>query len=184
MELKDYLQTAHDAGASDIHLIAGEPPVMRVNQVMTPMDFPVITATDAEEMFHHMAGPSTIETFDRVMDADFSYQEPGLSRYRVNAHRQRGMVAIAMRAIKTKVPPLAALNLPEVISRLTYLPRGPVLGARRPGYLPRRVEVGCAAGNRPARSQRPSLERPARARDLLSGNSGDRDPRLCLLHHR
>jgi twitching motility protein PilT len=127
VELKDYLQSAHDASASDIHLIAGEPPVMRVNQIMTPMDFPVISAEDAQSMFHHMAEDSTIETFERVHDADFSYQEPGISRYRVNAHRQRGMVAISMRAIKTKVPPLAALNLPEVISRLTYLPRGLVL---------------------------------------------------------
>ncbi len=127
MELKDYLVAAHEADASDIHLIAGESPVMRVNQVMTPMDFPVITPEEAEEMFHHMAKESVIETFDRVQDADFSYEEKGLARYRVNAHRQRGMVALSMRMIRTVVPPLESLHLPEVIARLTYLPRGLML---------------------------------------------------------
>ena len=127
VELKDYLVAAKEADASDIHLIAGEPPIMRVNQVMTPMDFPVITPEEAEEMFHHMAKENSIETFDRIQDADFSYEEKGVARYRVNAHRQRGMVALAMRMIRTKVPPLESLHLPEVISRLTYLPRGLLL---------------------------------------------------------
>ncbi|MCL4211337.1 MAG: PilT/PilU family type 4a pilus ATPase [Phycisphaerales bacterium] len=61
------------------------------------------------------------------MDLDFSYEVQGLARYRVNAHMSRTGIGLAMRAIKTKVPPLADLNLPEVISRLTYLPRGLVL---------------------------------------------------------
>ncbi len=65
--------------------------------------------------------------FEQHLDLDFSYEIPGFKRYRVNAHMQRGMVGLAMRAIRTKVPPLSALNLPEVISRLTYLPRGLVL---------------------------------------------------------
>jgi twitching motility protein PilT len=65
--------------------------------------------------------------FEQHLDLDFSYEIPGFKRYRVNAHMQRGMVGMAMRAIRTKVPPLSALNLPEVISRLTYLPRGLVL---------------------------------------------------------
>jgi len=68
-----------------------------------------------------------VATFARVKDADFSYEVSGLARYRVNAHMQRGTIGIAMRAIKTKVPPLAGLNLPEVIARMTYLPRGLVL---------------------------------------------------------
>jgi twitching motility protein PilT len=65
--------------------------------------------------------------FDEHRDLDFSFAVPELGRYRVNAHYQRGSIGMAMRAIKVKVPPLADLNLPEVISRLTYLPRGLVL---------------------------------------------------------
>jgi twitching motility protein PilT len=74
-----------------------------------------------------MAPRGAQERFNQHMDADFSYAAPGLGRYRVNAHMQRGQLAFAMRLIKTKVPALEVLNLPEVIGRLTYLPRGLVL---------------------------------------------------------
>ncbi len=128
MELNQILKTAYDAGASDVHLIAANPPVMRINQVMTPLDrAPVLTKEQVRSYFEQMAGPESRATFERVKDADFSYYAEGLARYRVNAHMQRGGVGLAMRAVKTKVPPLAALNLPEVIARLTYLPRGLVL---------------------------------------------------------
>jgi twitching motility protein PilT len=127
MELQKILKTAFDAGASDVHLIAGQVPVMRIHQVMTPMPLPVITAEQARGYLNETAGPEAIATFEKMKDSDYSYQAEGLCRYRVNAHMQRGMVALAMRGIKTKVPPLANLNLPEVIARLTYLPRGLVL---------------------------------------------------------
>jgi twitching motility protein PilT len=127
VNLHDILKAAHTADSSDIHLISGQPPTCRVHQVMTPMDYPVLTAQTARAMFEQMASKETQEIFERQKDADFSYEVPGLARYRVNAHMQRGTLGIAMRTIKTKVPPLAALNLPEVIARLTYLPRGLVL---------------------------------------------------------
>lgn len=127
MNLQQILKTAYEANASDIHLIAGQPPTTRVHQVMTPMEFPVITPQTARQFFEEMAPKESHDIFERQKDADFSYEIPGLARYRVNAHLQRGAVGMAMRMIKTKVPPLANLNLPEVIARLTYLPRGLVL---------------------------------------------------------
>ena len=127
MDLNTILKTAFEADASDVHLIAGQPPMCRIHQVMTRMDFPVITPEVARKFFEQMAPKETQATFDRQKDADFSYNVEGMSRYRVNAHSQRGNLGLAMRAIKTKVPPLAKLNLPEVIARLTYLPRGLVL---------------------------------------------------------
>ncbi len=127
MNLVDILKAAAASDASDIHLVAGHPPVMRVHTVMTPMDFPVLSAETTRSFVEQMAPPDSLLIFDKQKDADFSYAAPGLARYRVNAHMQRGSTAIAMRSIKTKVPPLAALNLPEVIARLTYLPRGLVL---------------------------------------------------------
>jgi twitching motility protein PilT len=128
VDLHQILKLAAEAGASDVHLIAGNPPVMRVNQVMTPFEkTPQITKDQARAYFEQMASPETKATFERQKDADFSYQVDGLARYRVNAHMQKSMVGLAMRMIKTKVPPLQALNLPEVIARLTYLPRGLVL---------------------------------------------------------
>ena len=127
MELLSILKKAYELDASDVHLIAGQLPVARIHQVMTPMDFPIISKEVAAKFFEIMSGAETKATFEKNKDADFSYFAEGLARYRVNAHMQRGMIGLAMRMIKTKVPPLAALNLPEVIARLTYLPRGLVL---------------------------------------------------------
>jgi twitching motility protein PilT len=94
---------------------------------MTPLDVPPVSPDTAMAMVKHMASPEARQIFEKQKDSDFSYEVPGLGRYRVNAHYQRGVVGIAMRAIKTKVPPLPNLSLPEVIERLTYLPRGLVL---------------------------------------------------------
>jgi twitching motility protein PilT len=127
LDLTQILKAAYEADASDVHLIAGQPPTVRIHQVMTPLEMPVITREIARKFLETMAPPEALATFERNKDADFSFQVEGLARYRVNAHMQKGMVGLAMRMIKTKVPPLAALNLPEVIARLTYLPRGLVL---------------------------------------------------------
>jgi twitching motility protein PilT len=127
MKIDQILRTAHEADASDIHIVAGHPPVMRVHTVMTPMDFPVLTPETTRAMLEEIASPPAVKHFDDLLDSDFSYSVEGLGRYRVNAHMQRSNVALTMRAIKSKVPPLAALNLPDTIARLTYLPRGLVL---------------------------------------------------------
>jgi len=127
VQIDDILRAAFEADASDIHIVAGHPPVMRKHTAMQAMDFPVISPEQALAFVQHMANKDSLMTFEKIKDADFSYAITGLGRYRVNAHRQRGVVGIAMRAIKSKVPALAKLNLPEVISRLTYLPRGLVL---------------------------------------------------------
>ena len=127
MELQKILQTAAEMDSSDIHLIAGHPPMIRAQTHMTPLDFPTITPEGVMRMLKQMAGEDQMKDFEKIKDADFSFEIPGLGRYRVNAHLQRATVGIAMRSIKTEILPLANLNLPEVISRLTYLPRGLVL---------------------------------------------------------
>ncbi len=127
MNLTEILHAAHELKASDIHLIAGHAPMLRVNTVVTPLDGPVLTPASVKAMMEEMTNPNQQKRFEEHCDLDFSYAVAELGRYRVNAHLQRGSVGLAMRAIKSKVPPLEALNLPEVISRLTYLPRGLVL---------------------------------------------------------
>ena len=126
-ELLDILKMAHEAGASDVHLVAGHPPMMRHLQVIKPLPFPMLTGPDCRRFIEQMAPREALETYDRCKDSDFSYLVLGQARYRVNAHMQGGCASLAMRAIRTDVPPIEELNLPEVISRLTYLPRGLVL---------------------------------------------------------
>jgi len=127
VKFAEILRYAHEHNASDVHLVAGHPPMMRVHTVMTPMDHPILTPESVKSALSEMVSPEMMKSFEVTKDLDFSLEVKGQSRYRVNAHYQRGTVGLAMRSIKTKVPPMADLNLPEVISRLTYLPRGLVL---------------------------------------------------------
>ena len=127
MQLNEILRTAHEHDASDVHLISGHPPMMRVSTVVTPMDFPILTPEAVEAALKEMTNDQQRRHFDEIKDLDFSWEIPNLCRYRVNAHMQRATIGMALRAIKTVVPPMEALNLPEVIARLTYLPRGLVL---------------------------------------------------------
>ena len=125
--LNDILRKANEFDASDVHLVANHAPMVRTHTIMQPMELPVLTGEDMWQILAAVTNDHQRRHFEQHLDLDFSYEIPGFKRYRVNAHMQRGMVGLAMRAIRTKVPPLSALNLPEVISRLTYLPRGLVL---------------------------------------------------------
>mgnify|MGYP006268694347 CR=1 FL=1 len=127
MDIDQILTVAAEHDASDIHIVAWHPPCFRVHTEMTPMDIPPLSPEDVEAAFKHMASKGAVRLFEEHKDADFSYEIEGLGRYRVNVHSQRGVLGIAMRAIKTKVPPMASLTLPKVIEQLTYLPRGLVL---------------------------------------------------------
>ncbi len=121
------LNIAAEHGASDIHVVAWHPPVIRVHTEIVPLDLPPVSPDEAVAMLEKIAPPDALTIFQKHKDADFSYEIKGLGRYRVNAHMQRGVIAMAMRAIKSKVPAFGSLSLPDVIERLTYLPRGLVL---------------------------------------------------------
>ena len=125
--LNDILRKANDFDSSDVHLVANHAPMVRSHTIMQPLELPVLTGEDMWRILAAITNDHQRRHFEQHLDLDFSYEIPGFKRYRVNAHMQRGMVGMAMRAIRTKVPPLSALNLPEVITRLTYLPRGLVL---------------------------------------------------------
>ncbi|MFP4224468.1 MAG: type IV pilus twitching motility protein PilT [Phycisphaeraceae bacterium] len=127
MDLNTILKSALEMDASDIHLVTGHAPMIRLHTTMTPMDYPVLTAEGAMRMLKQMASEEQMRVFEKIKDADFSYEIPGVGRFRVNAHLQRQSVGISLRAIKTKIPAFDSLSLPEVVQRLTYLPRGLVL---------------------------------------------------------
>jgi len=127
MELDTILKNAMEMGASDVHVVAGQHPIARIHTVMTPLDYPLVTPEGAMRWLEQMTNEEQLARFKKVKDVDFSYEIPGVARFRVNAHTQRQTVGIALRLIKEKIPPIKELNLPEVIARLTYLPRGLVL---------------------------------------------------------
>jgi twitching motility protein PilT len=78
-------------------------------------------------LLKEMVNEKRLAEFEEKRDSDFSYEIPGLGRFRVNAHYQRGSVALSIRTINDKVRPIEQLFLPDICNKLTYMPRGLVL---------------------------------------------------------
>ena len=110
-----------------MHITVGQPPLFRIHTVVTPSDFPIVTNEGSVELAKAMMSDRQWAGFEELRDADFSYEIHGAGRFRVNAHYQRKSVAISIRTINDKVRPIEQLFLPEIVSKLTYLPRGLVL---------------------------------------------------------
>jgi twitching motility protein PilT len=125
--INDILRNAVQAKASDIHLMVGSPPLFRIHTVMTPSDFPIVTPEGSMRIAKELLGDKRWAEFEKDRDFDFSYEIPGLGRFRVNSHYQRTSVAMAFRTINDKIRPIEQLLLPEICNKLTYLPRGLIL---------------------------------------------------------
>jgi twitching motility protein PilT len=113
---------------SDLHVKVDSPPVARVHGDLWALKSSgPLTPEDTEGALKHIAGEEQVREFEETGEADFSYQLEGVSRFRVNAFRQRGAVSIALRAIPFQVRTIDDLGLPEVVRRLAEEPRGIIL---------------------------------------------------------
>lgn len=125
--INDILRTAVTNKASDVHINVGAPPLFRIHTVVAPSDFPIVTPEGSMRLLKEMLPEKRWPGFEDLRDADFSYEIPGVGRFRVNAHYQRNSIAIAIRTINDKVRPIEQLFLPEIVHKLTHLPRGLIL---------------------------------------------------------
>src|SRR6476469_5511100 len=130
MELEPILRAAVERGASDIHLKAGKPPVMRYDGELQDMDgFGIFDSFVLEDILNQIGAltPRRVAAFQETGELDTAYQIPGLPRFRVNAFRQRGDISFAFRVIPREVPDFASLHLPRGVERLSEEQRGLVL---------------------------------------------------------
>src|SRR3954471_11531208 len=130
MELNDLLRQAVEAGASDIHLKFGRPPMLRRDGSVMPLTGGEQLSNaqlDASLRTITSTTPSRYDRFQASGDLDIAYTAEGLPRFRVNAFRQRGMVSFALRVIPRKVPQFEQLGLPAGVRRLAEEHRGLVL---------------------------------------------------------
>jgi twitching motility protein PilT len=130
VDLHSLLGDAVDAGASDVHLKVGQPPVMRHDGALFPMaGWPALEQPHLEEFLAIVSGRDTsrLSLFEQTGELDIAHTAPGLPRLRVNAFRQRGAISFAFRVIPSRVPNFADLDLPEGIQLLAEQPRGLVL---------------------------------------------------------
>ena len=114
---------------SDLHVKVPAPPMVRIDGELRPIEgLPALEPTDTEAALAHILNaPKVREEFDEVGEADFSYNIEGVSRFRVNAFRQRGAISIVCRAIPFQIRTIEDLELPDVIRKLAEEPRGIIL---------------------------------------------------------
>lgn len=125
--LEEILTVAYNAGASDIHITVGLPPVMRLNGHLTKLDYPVLTANDTLELCVNMLKPKQREKFEERGEYDMSVAFPGIGRYRVNVFKQRGCIGIALRTVTTEIPQAEQLGIPQSVIDLYTRKRGLIL---------------------------------------------------------
>ncbi len=127
ISIEELLRTAKEAGASDVHITVGIPPKMRINGTLVAMNYPRILPPDAREILMSIMNESQKARFEERGEHDMSFSIPALGRYRVNAFKQRGSVAIAIRLVGTQIPDYRTLGIPESIMDLYSRKRGLVL---------------------------------------------------------
>lgn len=116
------------AGGSDLHLSAGRPPAMRINgEIVSREEFAPLTSLQIQDAVYEMLTDRQKRTFEEERELDCAYELAGVARFRVNLMRQQEAVSAVMRTIPWKILPLEALNMPETLNELAYLPRGLVL---------------------------------------------------------
>ena len=122
-----FLREMVDRGASDLHLTAESPPLIRVSGKLCPLKHPPLTATDTKNLGYSLLTEAQKKVFEETNELDFSFGIKGLSRFRGNLFQQKGAVGGAFRLIPFEIPPLERLGLPPSVANLTRLPRGLVL---------------------------------------------------------
>jgi twitching motility protein PilT len=114
--------------ASDLHLTAGTPPMIRQRGALVPLEgWPKLTPTDTREIIYAILNSTQRQRLETDWQIDFAYSVPGHGRFRVNAYMQRGTLAAAFRLIPSETVPLEKLGMPAVIREFAKKPRGIVL---------------------------------------------------------
>lgn len=128
MDIKTLLAEARDSGASDLHIIAGHPPLRRIDGKMLPATgAEPLTPADTEQALASLTTEAEREKFAAAKELDFSFSLPGDGRYRGNAARQQGTVSLVIRLLPQNVPSLDELGLPGICRELVMRKRGMVI---------------------------------------------------------
>ena len=127
MDIAQLLTFGVKNGASDLHLSAGVEPMIRVDGEMKRINLPPLEHKQVHGMVYDIMNDKQRKTFDEFLETDFSFEIPGLARFRVNAFTQARGAGAVFRTIPTKIISLEDLNCPPIFKELADLPRGLIL---------------------------------------------------------
>ena len=122
-----FFKLMHEQNASDLHLMAGQPPALRVHGDIERVKYKVLENDELRAMLYEIVSEDKIKSFEETGDVDFGYEIPGLARYRANFFMQKNGVGAVFREIPSTILTCEQLGLPSVISKLATLPRGLVI---------------------------------------------------------
>jgi twitching motility protein PilT len=131
--LLDLLRHMVGQGASDLLLVCGIPPALRIRGDLVRLAGGPLDSAEIEEVVLADLPVHAVKAYREGRSGDASLRVPGLGRFRVNLHRERGRAAATIRALPTKPPTLRSLNLPPEMDRISRIPRGLVLIAGATG---------------------------------------------------
>lgn len=114
-------------GASDLHLVSGAPPHLRVDGNLIRLDMPVITPEVIRNLLYTILNERQKATLEKDLELDFAYSIPGIARFRGNILFQRGTLGASFRVVPLNIPSIESLGLPKGVKQLCFLSQGLVL---------------------------------------------------------
>ncbi len=127
MDISELLAFAAQHDASDLHLSAGLPPMLRVQGDIRALHLPPLSHAQVQAMMDTLMSDAQRQHYQAALEVDFAVELPGIARFRVNAfHQDRGAAAV-LRTIPTTLRSLEALGAPAIFAELAQRPRGLVL---------------------------------------------------------
>jgi len=122
-----FFKLMNEQKASDLHLMSGQQPVLRIRGDLERVKYRTLDDDELRSMLYEITPEDKIKVFEETGDLDFSYEIPGLARYRANYFMQKNGIGAVFREIPNEILTVDQLGLPAVVSRLAMLPRGLVL---------------------------------------------------------
>ncbi len=128
VELDAMLRRTVELKGSDLHLVPGRPPLIRLHGELTPLNAAQpLSADEVRGLVYAVLDPPRRQRLEQDLELDFSHSIPGVSRFRGNAMWQRNTIAVLIRVVPWEIPELEQLGLPEAVEALSDVPRGLVL---------------------------------------------------------
>jgi len=127
MDISELLAFSHKNGASDLHLSAGLPPMIRVDGDIRRINLPAMEHKEVHALVYDIMNDRQRKDYEEFYECDFSFELPGVARFRVNAFNQNRGAGAVFRTIPTKVLTLEQLNCPAQFQKIADNPRGLVL---------------------------------------------------------
>ncbi len=127
MDITELLAFSAKQGASDLHLSSGLPPMIRVDGDVRRINIPPLEHAQVHDLVYDIMNDRQRKDFEEFLETDFSFEVPGVGRFRVNAFNHNRGAAAVFRTVPTKVASMEELGLGDIFKEIALLPRGLVL---------------------------------------------------------